>query len=173
MSWRRELALQKKAALDRSFQTVKRISWLCLILIILGIGSCTGWNKLSTPYTEKQPVRATLELAYEYQDRCGKHKHCSAYMGRFKEEATGQMWNRKIMGWSYHSFVQNGRTPEPGWTIEISQEDRGNKIPAWIGLLAILGSIMIIGPLSVLFGFWISYGMDRDMFWSLYGEDLK
>lgn len=173
MNFYEDQAREKKRELDELWKMTKITIWGCLIAMFLGLSSCKGWDVLSDPYTDKQTVKATLELAYEYNDRCGKSRYCSKYMGRFKEEATGEMWNRNIEGWNYHSFVQNGRKPEPGWTLQISQIDRGKKVPPLVETLAVFGFLLFVGGFIALVSFTINYGIEKDSFDTYHKRWLK
>lgn len=173
MSWYGQRAEKAKQELDALYVRTKKLSWVALIAVILGIGSCKATHDLKSPYVAKENVTATLELAYEYQDKCSKHNTCSAWMGRFKEDATGRMWDREIGGFEYQIFVDGGRAPQPGWTISVSQEDRGNETPVWIDVLDFCAFLLFFAGFSTILCMWIEWWMSKDMYVTLYGEYEK
>lgn len=126
-----------------------------LLLLVVTFGSCAAGLKLDAPYTEKTSHNATLELAYSSMQKCGKTASCEEFMGRFKLEEDGKMYDREIDGFFYHSFVDKGRQPMPAY-ITLSQNQKGVETPGWIQFLTFMGVIgamlFIAGGMGLLFG---------------------
>lgn len=126
-----------------------------LLLCVVTFGGCAAGFHFDKPYTESTSHNATLEQAYSSMQGCGKHKSCEEFMGRFKLEEDGKMYNREIDGFFYHSFVDKGRQPMAAY-ITLNKNDKGVETPLWIRLLMFNGAlcafIFLGGGLCLLFG---------------------
>lgn len=136
----------------QSFMTLVKV-WA--ILCVVTFSGCFAGIKLDMPYTEKTSHNATLELAYSSMQQCGKAKSCEEFMGRFKLEEDGKMYDREIDGFFYHSFVDKGRKPMPAY-LTLNKNDKGIESPGYIKFLLFLGAIggflFLAGGICLLIG---------------------
>ena len=126
-----------------------------LLLCVVTLGSCSAGFMLDAPYTEKTSHNATLELAYSSMQKCGKSNSCEEFMGRFKVETDGKMYDREIDGFFYHRFVDEGRKPMASY-ITLNKNQMGIETPGWIRFLMFCGVLFALiggaGGICLMFG---------------------
>lgn len=113
--------------------------WAVVVLAVaLFIGSFVLMDSVNGPYEKKSTYNAELIDAYEYGDHCGSKGRdtCTAWMGRFRENETGKVFDQETNGFFYHRFVDQGKIPLPAY-IQLSREDFGAKAP-WYGKLCVM-----------------------------------
>lgn len=119
----------------------KVIAWFVFLIVMLA-GSITALNS-TRDLKEKTWRDATLVQAYEYGDRCGYkgRETCSAWKGRFLVEPEHVYVDKEMDGFSYQTYVRDGRKDTPGYSIKINALDLGAKLP-WYDIWAFIGVVV-------------------------------
>jgi hypothetical protein len=141
---------------------IKGFSAIAAVLLVVWAVTLFGWKHFNDPITEKQSVDAELFQAYEYQRSTGKYSSETAYMGRFREKATGDYFDRELSGFFYHSFIKGGEKPISSW-ITVSQEDRGVDTPLIGDIFAVICFLAGVFGVSIFLTGFIMAGLEASV----------